>query len=253
MTVQVGVGSRGGNVRDLDMARDLQAQVKDKRDWRDAIDEQIRRTLLETEYFHSDDLDVLGIPPEHVQLKGTRSAWFRNQGFMEKTGDERKVAHKAANGRKAPIHRITSLGREKLVGIGLSRRLCECGCGKSVLTDKARNLPGHYNRQDKSDYVSDSHISEIRTGKKWSDIPGEQSAAGVDSENREGSAAKSQDKPSGTLDRPDPFTSGGSTGARPAVDPGGAPDVTSHASGDAARPYEPLSLLPEPDPEAWAA
>jgi hypothetical protein len=114
-----GVGSRGGNVRDLDTARDLQAQVKDKRDWRAAIDEQIRLTLLETGYFHADDLDELRIPPEHAQLKGTRSAWFRNQGFMEKTGAERKVAHKAANGRKAPIHRITPKGRRELT-VGMS-------------------------------------------------------------------------------------------------------------------------------------
>lgn len=113
-----GVGSRGGNVRDLDTAGDLQAQQKEKRDWRDAIDEQIRRTLLETGFFHADDLDALGVPPEHAQLKGTRSAWFRNQGFMEKTGAERKVSHKAANGRKAAIHRITKLGREKLAGVG---------------------------------------------------------------------------------------------------------------------------------------
>jgi len=117
-----GVGSRGGNVRDLDTARELQGQVKDKRDWRGAIDEQIRRTLLETDYFHADDLDPLGIPPEHAQLKGTRSAWFRNQGFMEKTGAERKVSHKAANGRKAPIHRITPKGRRELtVGVGVER------------------------------------------------------------------------------------------------------------------------------------
>lgn len=109
-----GVGSRGGNVRDLDTARELQGQVKDKRDWRDAIDEQIRLILLETGYFHADDLDELRIPPEHAQLKGTRTAWFRNQGFMEKTGAERKVAHKAANGRKTPIHRITPKGRREL-------------------------------------------------------------------------------------------------------------------------------------------
>jgi hypothetical protein len=114
-----GSGSRGGNVRDLDTARDLQAHVKAKRDWSGAIDEQIRLTLLETGYFHADDLDELRIPPEHVQLKGTRSAWFRNQGFMEKTGAERKVSHKAANGRKAAIHRITPKGRQALtVGVG---------------------------------------------------------------------------------------------------------------------------------------
>lgn len=263
-----GAGSRGGNVRDLDTARELQGQVKDKRDWRGAIDEQIRRTLLETGYFHADDLDALCIPPEHAQLKGTRSAWFRNQGYMEKTGDERKVAHEAANGRKAPIHRITLKGRELTAGVDVSR-----GATSREAEDSSKGAGIH---------------------------PGEQSAAGVDSENREGSAVSH--KPGGTLDRPVPVPSGVSTGARPAVDPGGAPDVPSQASGGAARQlqegrdrqvrgagsgedrsaspinssasaraagadnpqrktqparplddYEPLSLLPEPDPELWAA
>lgn len=112
-----GVGSRGGNVRGLDEARDLQAQQKAKRDWAGAIDEQIRRTLLATGFFHADDLDPLGVPPEHCNLKGTRTAWFRNQGLMEKSGAERKISHKAANGRKAAIHRITKKGREELVGL----------------------------------------------------------------------------------------------------------------------------------------
>jgi hypothetical protein len=118
-----GAGSRGGNVRSVSEARELQAKQKAKRYWAAAIDEQIRRTLIETGCFHADDLDPLGIPPEHSNLKGTRSAWFRNQGLMEKTGAERKVSHKAANGRKAPIHRITAKGRAKLVGTGAGASL----------------------------------------------------------------------------------------------------------------------------------
>lgn len=82
----------------------------------DALVEQIRHTLIETGYFHADDLDQLGVPPEHCNLKGSRSAWFRNKGFMESTGVYRKVAHPAANGRKAPTYRITEKGRAKLVG-----------------------------------------------------------------------------------------------------------------------------------------
>lgn len=215
-----GVGSRCGNVRDLDTARELQGQVKDKRDWSGAIDEQIRRTLLTTGYFHADDLDPLGVPPEHAQLKGTRSAWFRNQGFMEKTGAERKVAHKAANGRKAHIHRITPKGRRELT-------------------------------------------------------------AGVGSENREGSAVRESNS---TLDRPAPVSVGEPTGARssltahPGVQsaPTGVPSEETDRLGlsspnppvpsvsDQSSPVadstshdevtgETLSLLPPPDPEAWAA
>jgi hypothetical protein len=114
---RTGVGSRGGNVRSVQEARDLQSEQRAKRDWAAAIDEQIRRALIETGYFHADDLDPLGVPPEHCNLKGSRSAWFRNKGFMESTGVYRKVSHPAANGRKAPTYRITTKGRAKLVGV----------------------------------------------------------------------------------------------------------------------------------------
>lgn len=110
-----GAGSRGGNVRSVQEARDLQTEQREKRYWAAAIDEQIRRTLVETGYFHADDLDPLGVPPQHCNLKGTRTAWFRNQGFMEKSGVERKISHAAANGRKAAIHRITKKGRDHLL------------------------------------------------------------------------------------------------------------------------------------------
>lgn len=116
-SVERGVGSRGGNVRSVQEARDLQGEQKDKRDWGGAIDERIRLTLLETGHFHADDLDALEVPPEHCNLKGTRAAWFRNKRYMGSTGVYRKVSHAAANGRKAPIYRITKLGREKLVGL----------------------------------------------------------------------------------------------------------------------------------------
>ncbi len=198
-----GAGSRGGNVRDLDTARDLQAQVKAKRDWRDAIDEQIRLTLLETGYFHADDLDELCVPPEHAQLKGTRSAWFRNQGFMEKTGAERKVSHKAANGRKAAIHRITPKGRRELTaGVGARMRQGE----PSPLAGDACLHPGEPQRRPTGNPLDRSGPSS-----------------------------------------PNPPVQGASATT------GESPAVTSHAAGDSARPHEVLSLLPEPDPESWAA
>ncbi len=199
-----GVGSRGGNVRDLDTARDLQAQQKEKRDWRDAIDEQIRWVLLETGYCHADDLDPLGVPPQHCNLKGTRLAWFRNQGFMEKTGAERKVAHKAANGRKAPIHRITPKGRRELTsGVGVSH-----GAASREAEDSVAGQAGIH--------------------------PGGQHATRVSADVPDGTGSSSPNPPVQGVD----------------VHSGGAPDVTSYASGDAART---LSLLPEVDPEVWAA
>jgi hypothetical protein len=77
---------------------------------------------------------------------------------------------------------------------------------------------------------------------------GREKLAGVGSANREGSAAANH----GTLDRPAP-----NPGARSSdtADPGERspePPLTG-SSGEPVRPYEPLSLLPEPDPESWAA
>lgn len=243
-----GVGSRGGNVRDLDTARDLQAQVKAKRDWRDAIDEQIRLTLLETGYFHADDLDPLGIPPEHAQLKGTRSAWFRNQGLMEKTGAERKVAHKAANGRKAPIHQITPKGRQALTALMGARiespnssrsfaGACAHQGGQSVGVNAGVPSPqGSERSASASDCASvDPGVSspEVRTGAS-------------------GEPARPQLQ--GGRDRQ--ARGAGSEEHRHSIESPlcGSPDSTRRISQPARLPEaEPLSLLPEPDPNAWAA
>jgi hypothetical protein len=119
-SAQDGVGSRGGNVRGMDEARDLQTESKDKRDWAGAIDEQIRHTLLATGAFHADDLDELQVPPEHSNTKGLRIGSFSRRELMESTGVYRTVSHAAANARKAPIYRITEKGRQelsKLVGV----------------------------------------------------------------------------------------------------------------------------------------
>jgi hypothetical protein len=118
-----GVGSRGGTVRDLDEARGLQEEQKEKARWTLIVREHIARTLLETGYFHCDDLDALGIPPAHCNIKGSQIGSFRSRGLMEKTGQERKVSHVAANGRRAPIYRISAKGRRELskmlVGVGV--------------------------------------------------------------------------------------------------------------------------------------
>ncbi len=241
-----GVGSRGGNVRDLDTARELQGQVKDKRDWRDAIDEQIRLTLLETGYFHADDLDEIRIPPEHAQLKGTRSAWFRNQGFMEKTGAERKVAHKAANGRKAPIHRITPKGRRELTaGVGARGERSD---SSRLLLGSACPHPG---------VQSAPTGAPSPQGSDRSSNPPVPSASATDSPAVESSpklaAGESIDLQGG---RDHQVRGAGSSDERGA--PGRKPcQPTSDAAAEtqpARLPEaEPLSLFPGPDPESWAA
>lgn len=113
-----GLGSRGGNVRNLDTARELQGQVKDKRDWSGAIDEQIRLKLVGSATVHANDLDGLDVPAEHRNLIGTRMARYCNKGWMEPTTERRKVTHPAANGRKNPVYRITRKGWQELtVGV----------------------------------------------------------------------------------------------------------------------------------------
>ncbi len=101
---------------------EIQSLSAEKARWGLIVREHIARTLLETGYFHCDDLDALGVPPAHCNVKGSQIGSFRSQGLMEKTGQERKVSHVAANGRRAPIYRISAKGRKELskmlVGVG---------------------------------------------------------------------------------------------------------------------------------------
>jgi hypothetical protein len=125
MTRQGGVGARGGHVRSVEEARDLQtaSPALDRR--RLVMEEQIARTLLATGVFHVDDLDDLNLPPAAFEVRGTLVNSVRSRGVMESTGEYRKVAHAAANGRKAPIYRITEKGRQelsKLVGLGAGQQ-----------------------------------------------------------------------------------------------------------------------------------
>jgi hypothetical protein len=112
--VEGGVGSRGGNVRSVTEARQLQTASKGLDRWRLVMEVQIHRTLLATGHFHVDDLDCLGLPPEAFEVRGTLVSAVRASGVMRSTGVTRKVAHKAANARKAPIYAITPKGRTEL-------------------------------------------------------------------------------------------------------------------------------------------
>jgi hypothetical protein len=119
--VEGGVGTRGGNVRSVQEARDLQTASKQLDRWRLAMEVQAHRTLIQTGHFHVDDLDALNLPPEAFGVRGTLVNSIRCTGVMESTGVYRKVAHAAANARKAPIYRITETGRQelpKLAGMG---------------------------------------------------------------------------------------------------------------------------------------
>lgn len=218
-----GVGSRGGNLRSVQEARDAQATVKAKRDWSGAIDEQIRRTLIETSYFHADDLDPLGVPPEHCNLKGTRTASFRNRGYMEKSGAERKVSHAAANGRKAPIYRITQKGREKLSG--------------TAGIHTAKSAPGG------------PGVGGVDSGGN--------ETAGFSSNEKQGEGNSGSCHDSGALDRPGPRKSSGIPAGAPelAAEPGGTPAPPEQGNGSpegaaSAPPAsgEPVARLFDDDP-----
>lgn len=110
-------GTRGGDVRSVQEARETQEQSREKARWTLLIREHLRTTLLVTGYLHADDVADLGVPEPHCNLIGTQFASFTNRKLMVKVG-ERKCEHKAANSRKAAIFRITKLGRETLAGVG---------------------------------------------------------------------------------------------------------------------------------------
>lgn len=109
-----GVGSRGGNVRSVDEARILQSESKERDRWRLVMEIQIHRTLLSTGFFHVDDLDALEAPGFAIEGRGTLVNAVRQRGHMKSTNVQRKVAHPAANARKAWIYGITAKGRREL-------------------------------------------------------------------------------------------------------------------------------------------
>ena len=106
------VGSRGGNVRSIEHARELHESFKG--DWTEKVRLHMARTLVETGALHADDLDALQVPAAHANIAGSQFGSFCSRGLMEPTGVERKVAHAAANFRKGKIFRITEKGRREL-------------------------------------------------------------------------------------------------------------------------------------------
>ena len=194
-------GSRGGNVRSVSEARILQSESKERDRWRLIMEVQIHRTLLSTGYFHTDDLDALEVPPIASEVKGTLTNAARARGYMKSTEVRRKVAHAAANARKAPIYKITQKGRDELPGLvlDLQKEIAGVGGGSAPgFTPIGSVAPGH----------------SPHSGESGPNQPG--SGAGVPS-------------------------------------PQGSAEASPPRRCSSTAPPEPLSLLPEPDPEAWAA
>lgn len=160
-----GVGSRGGNVRSVDEARILQSESEERDRWRLVMEEQIHRTLLGTGYFHVDDLDPLEVPPIASEVKGTLINSVRARGYMKSTEVRRKVAHAAANARKAPIYKITEKGRAEL---------------PALLEDTRREIAGVEGEGSRSsDVPNDDPGHSLDSGDAGSLLPG--SGAGVES------------------------------------------------------------------------
>ena len=85
--------------------------------WEAAIDQAIRRKLIETGEVHANDVDDLPVPLHlRKSLIGQRFKYFSQQKLMSKTSEYRTVRHRAAHGRPAPVYRITPKGRAQLVG-----------------------------------------------------------------------------------------------------------------------------------------
>jgi hypothetical protein len=119
----------------------------------------IFETLVETGRFHVDDLDAIDAPPRAVEARGTLVNSIRARGFMKSTNVQRRVAHAAANARKAWIYEITPKGRRQipkllparkneLVGLDGER---EEGAGAHLLGDSVQpgdSVPGAEGSRD---------------------------------------------------------------------------------------------------------
>lgn len=92
------------------------ASDKERTRWESAIDQAIRRKLIDTGEVHANDVDDLPVPHQLRNLIGNRFQVFSKRRLMAKTGEYRRVTHSAAHGREAPVYRITPKGRAELVG-----------------------------------------------------------------------------------------------------------------------------------------
>lgn len=129
----------GATIHPLAEVRTEQEQVKEKARWALIVREHMARTLLETGFFHADDLDPLGIPEEHRNIAGSQSGGFVARGVMTEIG-RRASAKPSRKKAKSAIYEITEKGRAELTKlVGLSDN--DKGGGDAA--DNARLAPGN--------------------------------------------------------------------------------------------------------------
>jgi hypothetical protein len=107
-------GIRGGNVRSVQEARDLQTTFKAE------LSARIRDAIvaaLDRGQYHADDLVTLKISAEHLNCVGSQVALLVRQGVMKKVSMRRNGAA-ASNARWSGVYKYESGGREKLAGLG---------------------------------------------------------------------------------------------------------------------------------------
>lgn len=81
--------------------------------------EHVRRTLVQTGYFHGDDLGCLGIPERYSRsIHGSVVGYYSGKGFMDAIS-LRKSERPSRKGSKTPVYRITEKGRLEFGGAGL--------------------------------------------------------------------------------------------------------------------------------------
>jgi endogenous inhibitor of DNA gyrase (YacG/DUF329 family) len=179
-----------------------QEQVKEKARWTLVVREHMAKTLTSTGYFHSDDLDPLGIPEQHRNIAGSQTGSFVQRELMQEVG-RRKSMKPSRKSAKSAIYRITEKGRKELAGVGGGNAVDSSRTGSAA--------SGH----------------SLHSGESDTAVPGPDQATVRGA----GSASPDQSCAQGT----------GQEGAR-----GDKSEVPAAVA-------EPLSLLPEPDPKAWAA
>lgn len=182
---------------DLDEVRARGEESKgDKARWALIVREHIAHTLTATGYVSAEDLDALGIPPEHVNIGNSWLGHFSKRRLMAPV-IWRYSSKPSRKGGKVWTYRITEKGREEL----------------PALLSEVRSTLARYGAGDPAE-----GNGSAGTRRSASAVSGE--ASRLDTTNPEGqeatgSHAPALDRPGGTLFRHGETGAGSSRGVEP--------------------------------------